>query len=71
MGTKKDYRMSLLDMTKEEVLEIIKDTRFCLSCRKAISYKIEGNYSKRRFCWQCTNKTYPEQVKAFNKKFDL
>ena len=68
---KKNIKMSLLDMTKEEVLEIIQDTRFCLNCRKAISRELKGGYSKRRFCWSCTNITYPEQVKAFNKKFDL
>ena len=68
---KKNVKISLFDLTKEEVTEILQDTRFCLSCGKAISYEIKGGYSKRHFCWQCTNKTYPNEVRAFNKKFDL
>lgn len=73
---KKSYSNSLFEKSREEVIELLKDTRFCLNCRKAISYEIPvnikfpGTYSKRRFCWMCCQ-NYWEQILAFKKKYRL
>ncbi len=66
MGSRKSSHKSLFEMSRNEAIELIKDTRFCLNCGKAISYEVLHSH----FCWVC-NMNYQKQIRVFEKKYGL
>ncbi len=57
---------SLFKMTKEELLEIVIDTGWCLNCRKAISYNVLFSH----FCLDC-NLRYYEPIRKIKRLLNI